>query len=129
MQGVAVLRGLRVLRVAYNGLTSLEGLGRFTALETLDAGYNSIRELGTSLHSCVGLKELILGGWVLLKQSWEVNTSWHAWRALAGPVLVYHIGTVLQGSRCDCTAIYMPDFCHRVWPSDSGSESLGCDRS
>jgi hypothetical protein len=69
MQGVAVLRGLRVLRVAYNGLTSLEGLGRFTALETLDAGYNSIRELGTSLHSCVGLKELILGGWVLLKQS------------------------------------------------------------
>ncbi|KAJ9510415.1 hypothetical protein QJQ45_015904, partial [Haematococcus lacustris] len=80
VQGIACLRGLKVLRCAYNGLSSLEGLGRATQLESLDAAFNKadalplpypplpftgalqVCELGSSLSSCVALRELVLDG-------------------------------------------------------------------
>ncbi|KAJ9511005.1 hypothetical protein QJQ45_027897, partial [Haematococcus lacustris] len=88
LEGIACLRGLKVLRCAYNGLSSLEGLGRATQLESLDAAFNKagpschrllccaldkhtlpacmgmtpVCELGSSLSSCVALRELVLDG-------------------------------------------------------------------
>ena len=44
-QGLAGLRGLKVLRLAHNQLPSLEGLGRATQLEVLDVSNNRIKDL------------------------------------------------------------------------------------
>lgn len=51
-QGLKGLRGLKVLRLAHNQLSSLEGLGQATQLEVLDATGNSIRDLAGGRWAC-----------------------------------------------------------------------------
>lgn len=51
-QGLKGLRGLKVLRLAHNQLSSLEGLGQATQLEVLDATGNSIRDLAGGQWAC-----------------------------------------------------------------------------
>ena len=51
-QGLKGLRGLKVLRLAHNQLSSLEGLGQATQLEVLDATGNSLRNLAGGRWAC-----------------------------------------------------------------------------
>ncbi|CAN1232129.1 Dynein regulatory complex subunit 3 [Linum perenne] len=55
-------RGLHMLNLAKNNISTIEGLRELTRLRVLDLSYNRIFRIGHGLGSCSSLKELYLAG-------------------------------------------------------------------
>ncbi|CAN6457822.1 unnamed protein product [Victoria cruziana] len=58
----ALPRGLHVLNLSKNYISTIEGLRELTRLRVLDLSYNRIFRIGRGLASCASLKELYLAG-------------------------------------------------------------------
>ncbi|KAJ8749191.1 hypothetical protein K2173_018663 [Erythroxylum novogranatense] len=58
----ALPRGLHVLNLSKNNISTIEGLRDLTRLRVLDLSYNRILRIGHGLASCSSLKELYLAG-------------------------------------------------------------------
>ncbi|XWS68551.1 hypothetical protein CRYUN_Cryun04dG0099700 [Craigia yunnanensis] len=58
----ALPRGLHMLNLSKNNISSIEGLRELTRLRVLDLSYNRIFRIGHGLASCSSLKELYLAG-------------------------------------------------------------------
>ncbi|CAK9146178.1 unnamed protein product [Ilex paraguariensis] len=58
----ALPRGLHVLNISKNNISTIEGLRELTRLRVLDLSYNRILRIGHGLASCSSLKELYLAG-------------------------------------------------------------------
>ncbi|CAI0550357.1 unnamed protein product [Linum tenue] len=58
----ALPRGLHMLNLAKNSISTIEGLRELTRLRVLDLSYNRIFRIGHGLASCSSLKELYLAG-------------------------------------------------------------------
>ncbi|KAF5746020.1 hypothetical protein HS088_TW06G00185 [Tripterygium wilfordii] len=58
----ALPRGLHVLNLPKNNISTIEGLRELTRLRVLDLSYNRILRIGHGLASCSSLKELYLAG-------------------------------------------------------------------
>lgn len=55
-------RGLHILNLSKNNISTIEGLRDLTRLRVLDLSYNRILRIGHGLASCSSLKELYLAG-------------------------------------------------------------------
>ncbi|ESR60592.1 hypothetical protein CICLE_v10018305mg [Citrus x clementina] len=58
----ALPRGLHILNLSKNNISTIEGLRELTRLRVLDLSYNRILRIGHGLASCSSLKELYLAG-------------------------------------------------------------------
>lgn len=58
----ALPRGLHMLNLSKNNISTIEGLRELTRLRVLDLSYNRILRIGHGLASCSSLKELYLAG-------------------------------------------------------------------
>ncbi|GAB2285316.1 hypothetical protein Dimus_019770 [Dionaea muscipula] len=58
----ALPRGLHMLNLSKNKISTIEGLRELTRLRVLDLSYNKIVRIGHGLGSCSSLKELYLAG-------------------------------------------------------------------
>jgi hypothetical protein len=58
----ALPRGLHMLNLSKNNISTIEGLRELTRLRVLDLSYNRIFRIGHGLASCSSLKELYLAG-------------------------------------------------------------------
>ncbi|KAH0969064.1 hypothetical protein GBA52_029065 [Prunus armeniaca] len=58
----ALPRGLHMLNLSKNNISTIEGLRELTRLSVLDLSYNRILRIGHGLASCSSLKELYLAG-------------------------------------------------------------------
>ncbi|XP_031492728.1 uncharacterized protein LOC116259186 [Nymphaea colorata] len=58
----ALPKGLHVLNLSKNYISTIEGLRELTRLRVLDLSYNRIFRIGRGLASCASLKELYLAG-------------------------------------------------------------------
>lgn len=58
----ALPRGLHILNLSRNNISTIEGLRDLTRLRVLDLSYNRILRIGHGLASCTSLKELYLAG-------------------------------------------------------------------
>ncbi|KAM7275462.1 hypothetical protein ACFE04_017328 [Oxalis oulophora] len=58
----ALPRGLHLLNLSKNNISTIEGLRELTRLRVLDLSYNRILRIGHGLASCSSLKELYLAG-------------------------------------------------------------------
>lgn len=58
----ALPRGLHMLNLSKNNISTIEGLRELTRLRILDLSYNRIFRIGHGLASCSSLKELYLAG-------------------------------------------------------------------
>lgn len=58
----ALPRGLHMLNLSKNNISTIEGLRELTRLRVLDLSYNRIFRIGHGLASCTALKELYLAG-------------------------------------------------------------------
>lgn len=58
----ALPRGLHVLNLSKNNISTIEGLRELTRLRVLDLSYNRMLRIGRGLASCSSLKELYLAG-------------------------------------------------------------------
>ncbi|GAV80764.1 LRR_4 domain-containing protein [Cephalotus follicularis] len=58
----ALPRGLHMLNLSKNNISTIEGLRELTRLRVLDLSYNRILRIGHGLASCASLKELYLAG-------------------------------------------------------------------
>ncbi|KAA8524514.1 hypothetical protein F0562_010937 [Nyssa sinensis] len=58
----ALPRGLHILNLSKNNISTIEGLRELTRLRVLDLSYNRIVRIGHGLASCSALKELYLAG-------------------------------------------------------------------
>lgn len=58
----ALPRGLHILNLSRNNISTIEGLRELTRLRVLDLSYNRIVRIGHGLSSCSSLKELYLAG-------------------------------------------------------------------
>lgn len=55
-------RGLHILNLSRNKITTVEGLRELTRLRVLDLSYNKISRIGQGLSNCTLIKELYLAG-------------------------------------------------------------------
>ncbi|XP_031129394.1 dynein assembly factor 1, axonemal-like [Ipomoea triloba] len=60
--GGSLPRGLHILNLSNNNISTIEGLRQLTRLRVLDLSYNRLLRVGHGLGSCSSLKELYLGG-------------------------------------------------------------------
>ncbi|KAK1388947.1 Outer arm dynein light chain 1 protein [Heracleum sosnowskyi] len=58
----ALPRGLHILNLSKNNISTIEGLRELTRLRVLDLSYNRIIRIGHGLASCSSIKELYLAG-------------------------------------------------------------------
>ncbi|KAI3465669.1 hypothetical protein Pfo_022332 [Paulownia fortunei] len=58
----ALPRGLHILNLSKNNISTIEGLRDLTRLRVLDLSYNRILRIGHGLAACASLKELYLAG-------------------------------------------------------------------
>ncbi|KAL8088125.1 hypothetical protein AgCh_038047 [Apium graveolens] len=58
----ALPRGLHILNLSKNNISTIEGLRELTRLRVLDLSYNRIIRIGHGLASCSSIKELFLAG-------------------------------------------------------------------
>ncbi|KAL2468107.1 Outer arm dynein light chain 1 protein [Forsythia ovata] len=55
-------KGLHILKLAKNNISTIEGLRELTRLRMLDLSYNRISRIGQGLSNCMLIKELYLAG-------------------------------------------------------------------